>query len=72
MLAKINFTRVENYFLYFGIWQRPLVEFSKQVFEAKNQKLDKIWQWYCVKNLRSENHGEQFQNCINDFNLMNI
>ena len=51
---------------------RPLGEFSEQVVEATHQKLDKIWQWYCVKNLRSEKHGEQFQNCINDFNSMNI
>ena len=52
--------------------QRPLGEFSEQVVEACHQKLDKIWQWYCVKNVESEIHGENFEACINDFNSMNM
>ena len=47
--------------------KRPLGEFSEQVVEACHQKLDKIWQWYCVKNVESEIHGENFEKCINDF-----
>ena len=45
---------------------------SEQVVEACHQKLDKIWQWYCVKNVESEIHGENFEACINDFNSMNM
>ena len=52
--------------------QRPLGEFSEQVVEACHQKLDKIWQWYCVKNVESEIHGGNFEACINDFNSMNM
>ena len=68
-LALDHFDHLEEFIERQG---RPLGEFSEQVVEATHQKLDKIWQWYCVKNLRSEKHGEQFQNCINDFNSMNI
>ena len=57
---------------FIGRQGRPPGEFSEQVVEATHQKLDKLWQWYCVKNLISEKHGEQFEKCINDFNSMNI
>ena len=52
--------------------KRPLGEFSEQVVEAAHQKLDKIWQWYLVKMVESEVHGDQFLKCVNHFNSMNI
>ena len=51
---------------------KPVNIAPKNLVEACHQKLDKIWQWYCVKNVESEIHGENFEKCINDFNSMNI
>ena len=51
---------------------KPLGEFSEQVVEAAHQKLDKIWQNYLVKMVKTEKHGEQFLKCINKLNSMYI
>ena len=51
---------------------KPLSEFSEQVVEAAHQKLDKIWQFYIVKMVESDKHGEAFLKCILRFNSMNI
>ena len=47
-------------------------ESTKEVVEAAHQRLDKIWDWYCVKMLEKEAHGEKFLMCINHFNSFNI
>ena len=39
---------------------QPLGEFSEQVVEAAHQKLDKIWQFYIVKMVETEDHGRVF------------
>ena len=52
--------------------KKPLGEFSEQVVEAAHQKLDKIWQFYIVKMIETEDHGLAFQKCINHFNSMNM
>ena len=51
---------------------RPLGEYSEQVVEASHQKLKQIWEWYHVKDLESEKHGENLLKCINHFNSFNI
>ena len=51
---------------------RPLGEFSEQVVEASHQKLKQIWEWYIVKDLESESHGENLLKCINHFNSFNV
>ena len=52
--------------------KRPLGEYSEQVVEAAHQKLNQIWEWYTVKDVESELHGENFLKCINHFNTFNI
>ena len=37
-----------------------------------HQKLDKIWQFYIVKMVETEDHGRAFEKCVNHFNSMNI
>ena len=44
----------------------------KVFWQAAHQKLDKIYQWYCVKRVESETHGERILDCIHHFNSMNI
>ena len=44
---------------------QPLGEFSEQVVEAAHQKLDKIWQFYIVKMVETEDHGRAFEKCDN-------
>ena len=51
---------------------QPLGEFGEQVVEAAHQKLDKIWQFYIVKMVETEDHGRAFEKCVNHFNSMNI
>ena len=51
---------------------RPLGEFGEQVVEASHQKLKQIWEWYIVKDLESESHGENLLKCINHFNSFNV
>ena len=51
---------------------RPLGEFSEQVVESSHQKLKQIWEWYIVKDLESESHGENLLKCINHFNSFNV
>ena len=52
--------------------RKPLGEFSEQVVEAAHQKLDKIWQFYIVKMVETEDHGLAFEKCVNHFNSMNV
>ena len=52
--------------------KKPLGGFTEEVVEAAHQRLDKIWDWYCVKMLEKEAHGEKFLMCINHFNSFNI
>ena len=47
-------------------------KFSEQVVEAAHQKLDKIWQFYIVKMVETEDHGLAFEKCVNHFNSMNV
>ena len=42
---------------------QPLGEFGEQVVEAAHQKLDKIWQFYIVKMVETEDHGRAFEKC---------
>ena len=51
---------------------RPLGEFSEQVFEAGHQKLKQISEWYIVKDLESKSHLENILKCINHFNSFNV
>ena len=39
--------------------KRPLGEFTEEVVEAAHQRLDKIWEWYCVKMVEKESHGKK-------------
>ena len=43
-----------------------------EVVEAAHQKLDKIWQFYIVKMVETEDHGRAFEKCVNHFNSMNV
>ena len=52
--------------------KKPLGEFSEEVVESAHQRLDKIWQWYIVKMVETESHGNKFLACVNHFNSMNI
>ena len=52
--------------------KRPLGKYSEQVVEVAHQKLNQIWEWYNVKDVESELHGEHFLKCINHFNTFNI
>ena len=69
----IIFEHVEDFIETQG---KPLGEFSEQVVEAAHQKLDKIWQFYIVKMVETENHGLAFQKCVNvqplQFNECNV
>ena len=47
----IIFTRLKQFI---EKQKKPLGEFSEQVVEAAHQKLDQIWQWYCVKMVERE------------------
>ena len=67
--CHIIFEHVEDFIETQG---KPLGEFSEQVVEAAHQKLDKIWQFYIVKMVETENHGLDFQKCVNHFNSMNV
>jgi len=52
--------------------KKPLGEFTEEVVKAAHQRLDKIWEWYCVKMLEKEIHGTKFLSCIHHFNSLNI
>ena len=67
--CHIIFEHVEDFIETQG---KPLGEFSEQVVEAAHQKLDKIWQFYIVKMIETEDHGLAFEKCLNHFNSMNI
>ena len=51
---------------------QPLGEFGEQVVEAAHQKLDKIWQFYIVKMVETEDRRRAFEKCVNHFNSMNV
>ena len=67
--CHIIFTHLEQFI---ERQKKPLGEFSEQVVEAAHQKLDQIWQWYCVKMVEREKTGSQFLKCINHFNSSHI
>ena len=61
--CHIIFTHLEQFI---ERQKKPSGEFSEQVVEAAHQKLDQIWQWYCVKMVEREKTGSQFFKCINN------
>ena len=67
--CHVNFSHLEEFICRQG---RLLGDFSEQVVEAAHQKLDKIWQWYLVKMVEKEEHGDNFLRCINHYNSINI
>ena len=55
--CHVIFDHVEQFIDRF---KRPLGEFREQVVEAAHQKINQLWEWYCVKDVESEKHGKFF------------